>query len=156
MSVDSIEVRHVAVGDPEVRPLLDDLHFEYTSRYGPDQELSRYPDDEFAPERGGAFLILVEHGRTIAGGAFRRHDPETAELKRIWTHPDHRRRGLGLAVVRELEREALRQGLPPDPPHHGPRQPEAAGLYLTGGYTPLYDVEADPETVGVHPFEKLL
>jgi hypothetical protein len=22
--------------------------------------------------------------------------------------------------------------------------------------TPLYDVEADPETVGVHPFEKLL
>ncbi|MDP9861913.1 MULTISPECIES: GNAT family N-acetyltransferase [Streptosporangium] len=156
MSVGAVEVRHVSVRDPEVRPLLEDLHHEYTSRYGPNQELSRYPDEQFAPAQGGAFLVLVEGGRTIAGGAFRRYDEETAELKRIWTHPDHRRRGLGLAVVRELEREAGRQGYRRIYLTTGPRQPEAAGLYLAGGYVPLYDLGADPETVGPHPFEKVL
>lgn len=154
MSVDSVEVRHVAVRDPEVRPLLDDLHFEYTSRYGPNEELNSYPDDAFAPAEGGAFLILVEDGQTVAGGAFRRYDERTAELKRIWTHPGHRRRGLGAAVVRELEREAVRQGYRRVYLTTGPRQPEAAGLYLATGYSPLYDLRAAPETIGPHPFEK--
>ncbi|MEV4244313.1 GNAT family N-acetyltransferase [Streptosporangium canum] len=156
MTVESVEVRHVAVHDPEVRPLLDDLRHEYTRRYGPNQELSRYPGEQFTPARGGAFLILVEDGETVAGGAFRRYDGETAELKRIWTHPAHRRRGLGLAVVRELEREAVRQGYRRIYLTTGPRQPEAAGLYLATGYTPLYDLGADPESVGPHPFEKTL
>ncbi|MEV7007637.1 GNAT family N-acetyltransferase [Streptosporangium sp. NPDC051022] len=156
MTVDSVEVRHVTVRDPEVRPLLADLHVEYTSRYGPNEELSRYPDDDFSPVRGGAFLILVENGETVAGGAFRRYDERTAELKRIWTHPGHRRRGLGAAVVRELELEAVRQGYRRIYLTTGPRQPEASGLYLATGYTPLYDLRAAPETVGPHPFEKNL
>ncbi|GAA3082811.1 GNAT family N-acetyltransferase [Streptosporangium carneum] len=154
MTVESIRVRYVAVRDPEVRPLLDDLHLEYTSRYGPNDEINRYPDDEFSPARGGVFLVLVEGGRTVAGGAFRRYDERTAELKRIWTHRDHRRRGLGAAVVRELEREAVRQGYRRIYLATGPRQPEAAGLYLSTGYTPLYDLRAAPETVGPHLFEK--
>ncbi|MEU4403209.1 GNAT family N-acetyltransferase [Streptosporangium sp. NPDC023963] len=151
-----LKVRHVAVPDPEVEPLLEGLHAEYTSRYGPNDEINRYPGERFTPEHGGAFLVLVEHGRTVAGGAFFRHDGETAELKRIWTHPDHRRRGLGVAVVRELEREAARQGYRRIYLTTGPRQPEAAGLYLSTGYTPLYDLGADPETVGPHPFEKII
>ncbi|MEU8382526.1 GNAT family N-acetyltransferase [Streptosporangium sp. NPDC048865] len=152
----SLQVRHVTVRDPEVEPLLADLHHEYTSRYGPNEEISRYPGERFTPEHGGAFLVLVEHGRTVAGGAFFRHDEETAELKRIWTHPGHRRRGLGAAVVRELEREAARQGYRRIYLTTGPRQPEAAGLYLSTGYRPLYDLTADPETVGPHPFEKVI
>ncbi|MFF3436921.1 GNAT family N-acetyltransferase [Streptosporangium sp. NPDC002721] len=151
-----LRVRYVAVGDPEVRPLLADLHHEYTSRYGPNEEMSRYPDERFTPEHGGAFLVLVEDGRTVAGGAFFRHDEETAELKRIWTHPGHRRRGLGAVVVRELEQEAARQGYRRIYLTTGPRQPEAAGLYLSTGYSPLYDLTADPETVGPHPFEKAI
>lgn len=146
----------MAVRDPAVRPLLKDLHAEYTGRYGPNDEINRYPDERFTPEHGGAFLILVERGRTVAGGAFFRHDEETAEFKRIWTHPDHRRRGLGVAVVRELEREAARQGYRRVYLTTGPRQPEAAGLYLSTGYSPLYDLAADPEAVGPHPFEKTI
>ncbi|GAA4184722.1 GNAT family N-acetyltransferase [Streptosporangium oxazolinicum] len=155
-SAEPFEVRYVAVRDPAVRPLLEDLHAEYTGRYGPNDEIGRYPDERFTPEYGGAFLILVERGRTVAGGAFFRHDEETAELKRIWTHPGHRRRGLGVAVVRELEREAARQGYRRVYLTTGPRQPEAAGLYLSTGYSPLYDLAADPETVGPHPFEKTI
>ncbi|WP_405151626.1 GNAT family N-acetyltransferase [Sphaerisporangium sp. NBC_01403] len=155
MTVESIEVRHVEVRDPAAEPLLRDLHLEYHSRYGPNEELSRYADEEFSPP-DGAFLILVEDGETVAGGAFRRHDQTTAELKRIWTHPAHRRRGLGLVVVRELEREAVRRGYRRIHLTTGPRQPEAARLYLAAGYRPLFDLDADPETIGPLPFEKLL
>ncbi|HHA2880957.1 TPA: GNAT family N-acetyltransferase, partial [Stenotrophomonas maltophilia] len=38
----------------------------------------------------------------------------------------------------------------------GFRQPEAVGLYLSHGYTALFDLEADPETVAHLPFEKHL
>ncbi|WP_214416866.1 GNAT family N-acetyltransferase [Sphaerisporangium fuscum] len=155
MTVESIEVRHVEVRDPAAEPLLADLHVEYHARYGPNQELNRYPDEEFTAP-GGTFLVLVEDGHTVAGGAFRRYDDTTAELKRIWTHRDHRRRGLGLLVVRELEKEAARRGYRRVYLTTGPRQPEAAGLYLAAGYRPLFDVTADPESIGPLPFEKLL
>ncbi|MDG7107423.1 hypothetical protein OVN84_10695, partial [Streptococcus pneumoniae] len=38
----------------------------------------------------------------------------------------------------------------------GFRQPEAKGLYLGLGYTPLFDLDVDPETYGILPFEKAL
>ena len=38
----------------------------------------------------------------------------------------------------------------------GFRQPEAVGLYLSHGYTALFDLEADPESIAHLPFEKHL
>ncbi|MGW0549682.1 GNAT family N-acetyltransferase [Streptomyces altiplanensis] len=148
----------VAVSDPRVKPLLHELGDEYSSRYGRDAhaELARYPDEEFTAPRGGILLLLLEHGEPVAGGAFRRYDESTAELKRIWTHSVHRRRGLARHVVAELEREASARGYRRICLTTGPRQPEARGLYLATGYTPLFDTEADPETIGPLPFEKHL
>ncbi|MFF4653291.1 GNAT family N-acetyltransferase [Streptomyces sp. NPDC001380] len=151
-------VAAVDADDPRVRPLVDELTREYTSRYGPgaEQEMSRYPAEEFAPPHG-ALLLLLASGRPVAGGAFRRHeDPGTAEFKRIWTHSAHRRRGLARRVVAALEREAADRGYRRVLLTTGPRQPEARGLYLATGYTPLFDLAADHETIGPLPFEKLL
>ena len=39
-------------------------------------------------------LIGLVDDEPVTGGAFRRFDDETAELKRIWTDSGHRRRGL--------------------------------------------------------------
>ncbi|CAL9662126.1 hypothetical protein SUDANB105_07060 [Streptomyces sp. enrichment culture] len=75
---------------------------------------------------------------------------------RIRTHSAHRRRGLARRVVAELEREALARGYRRVYLTTGPRQPEARGLYLATGYTPLFDTHADPETIGPLPFEKHL
>ncbi|MFF5563047.1 GNAT family N-acetyltransferase [Streptomyces sp. NPDC012623] len=143
------------VSDPLVRPMLRELGDEYSARYGKDAhgELARYPEQEFeAPH--GLLLLLLEHGEPVAGGAFRRYDAATAELKRIWTHSAHRRRGLALRVVGELERIAAARGYRRIHLTTGPRQPEARGLYLTAGYTPLFDTGADPETIGPLPFTK--
>jgi GNAT superfamily N-acetyltransferase len=153
-----VTVVHVTVSDPRVSPLLRELDHEYVTRYGDaaHAEFVRYPNEEFTPSRGGLLLMLLERGEPVAGGAFRRYDATTAELKRIWTHSAHRRRGLARRVVAELEREAGARGYLRIHLTTGPRQPEARGLYLTTGYTPLFDTEADPETIGLLPFEKHL
>ncbi|MFI2374768.1 GNAT family N-acetyltransferase [Streptomyces sp. NPDC018964] len=152
-----LTVVHTEVSDPRVRPLLCELGHEYTTRYGKDAhaEISRYPDEEFTEPHGG-LILLLENGDPVAGGAFRRHDATTAELKRIWTHSAHRRRGLARRVLAELEREAGARGYRRIHLTTGPRQPEARGLYLATGYTPLFDTGADPETIGPLPFEKHL
>lgn len=155
---EDVTVAHVPVSDPRVEPLLRELGDEYSTRYGKDAhaEIARYPDEEFTPAHGGLLLLVLENGEPVAGGAFRRYDADTAELKRIWTHSAHRRRGLARRVVDELEREAGERGYRRIYLTTGPRQPEARGLYLTTGYTPLFNTEADPESIGPLPFEKHL
>ncbi|MGW6731845.1 GNAT family N-acetyltransferase [Streptomyces sp. NPDC055013] len=157
-SAPELSVVQVPVSDPRVRPLLRELGHEYSTRYGKDAhaEISRYPDEEFTEAHGGLLLLLLEGGEPVAGGAFRRYDATTAELKRIWTHSAHRRRGLARRVIAELERAAGTHGYRRIHLTTGPRQPEARGLYLATGYTPLFDTEADPETIGPLPFEKHL
>ncbi|MEU6929836.1 GNAT family N-acetyltransferase [Streptomyces sp. 2RAF24] len=151
----ALSVHRTTTTDPLARPLLDELAYEYTTRYGSSEDLRRYPAEEFAPPQG-AFLLLLEQGRPVAGGAYRRYDEHTAELKRIWTHSAHRRRGLARRVLTVLEREAADRGYTRIYLTTGPRQPEAKGLYLATGYRPLFDVAADPESIGPLPFEKYL
>ena len=142
---------YLPLEDPRVQPLLDGLTAEYNRRYGDifgdaGQEMRRYPAAEFASP-DGALLILQEDGKSVAGGAFRRCGEQTAELKRIWTHPGHRRRGLARRVLAELEEEAGRRGYRRIYLTTGPRQPEAKNLYLATGFSPGFDPTADPVTI---------
>ncbi|WP_181782719.1 GNAT family N-acetyltransferase [Pseudonocardia pini] len=154
-----LEIRRVDYADPLVRPMLEDLDREYGARYGHtlgdlDAE-TRRERDRFAPPDGG-LVLLLEDGVPVAGGAFRRWDAETAELKRIWTDAAHRRRGLARRVLAELETEIAARGYRRIHLTTGPRQPEAQALYLATGYTPGYDRTLDPELIGPHPFDKTL
>ncbi len=146
--------------DPRAKPLIDELIFEYDSRYGTyfseegaAAELNRYPPEAFAPPQGN-FLLLIRSGETIGGGAFKHYDERIAEFKRVWTRSDLRRQGLARKVLLELEAQAARQGYSRIYLTTGFRQPEAVGLYLSNGYTALFDVEADPEIYKTLAFEK--
>ena len=148
--------------DPRAKPLIDELIFEYDSRYGDlfdrdgaAAELNRYPPEDFAPPVGN-FLLLTRNGETIAGGAFRPYDPVTAEVKRVWTRRDLRRQGLSKILLVALERQAVAQGYARFYLTTGFRQPEAKNLYLTNGYTPLFDVSGDLEAIRHLAFEKQL
>lgn len=155
-----VTVLALPMSDSRVRPLLDELAVEYETRYsdlfGPGsavKELNKYPAREFAAP-DGALLIVQEHGQSVAGGAFRRYSADTAEFKRIWTHSNHRRRGLGRLVLAELEAAAAALGYAKVYLTTGPRQPEARELYLRTGYEPLFDVDADPASLPFLAFSK--
>ncbi|MPR07506.1 GNAT family N-acetyltransferase [Microvirga tunisiensis] len=145
--------------DERSRPLVEALTHEYATRYGtyfgdePGAEMRRYPAALLAPPEGN-FVLLLRNGMAIAGGAFKRYDEHTADLKRIWTHENYRRQGLARRVVLELEAQALRQHYTSIYLTTGFRQPEAKGLYLSMGYTPLFDMNLDPEIYKILPFKK--
>ena len=94
--VGAVEVYSVSQDDPLAAPLIAELALEYSSRYGGTREamledLTTYPAEEFAYPQG-ALLVLTHDGLPIAGGAFRQFDSTTAELKRLWTSVDYRKR----------------------------------------------------------------
>lgn len=137
------ELRFVAVGqdDPLAAPLIDELAHEYAHRYGGTRDrvhawLRAYPAAEFAPPGGGLLMGLLD-GVPVTGGAFRRFDPDTAELKRIWTDSAHRRRGYAKALVTQLEVEIAARGYARVYLTTGDRQPEAEALYHSLGYIRL-------------------
>ena len=153
----AVEVMNARPEDPEAAPLLADLVVEYSTRYGRTNEntqLTEVPPSDFHSERGGAFVLLRHRGETVAGGAIRRYDAETAEVKRMWTSHVHRRQGLGRRVLAELETAAADLGYRRLYLTTGPRQPEAAALYLSVGFEAQFDTESDPESIGPLPFTK--
>jgi SsuE family FMN reductase len=153
----ALEVVQVRPDDPAAAPLLADLVVEYSTRYGrtnANTQLTEVPQSDFYRERGGAFVLLLHGTETVAGGAIRRYDDQTAEVKRMWTSNRHRRQGLGRRVLGELEAAAIELGYGRLYLTTGPRQPEAAALYMSVGFKPLFDVDADPESVGPLPFTK--
>ena len=99
-------------------------------------------------------MLVVGSTGPVSGGAFRRHDAVTAELKRIWTAASHRRRGLARHTLAVLEREIAARGYRRIYLTTGPRQPEAVRLYRAAGYTPDFDESLPAERIGIHPFTK--
>jgi GNAT superfamily N-acetyltransferase len=129
-----VELRRVRLGDPEVEPLLEGLSEEYRRRYRDGDEMASVDAEEFDPP-DGVFLVLVEDGVTVAGGALRRLSSDTCEIKRMWTSPAHRRKGYASAVLDELEKVAGERGYTFLRLETGPAQPEARSLYERRGYT---------------------
>ncbi len=156
------QLRFVAVSqdDPLAGPLMAELAAEYARRYGGTAEailtwLRNYPSAEFAAPGGGLLIGLLD-GEPVTGGAFRRFDPATAELKRIWTAGRFRQQGLAKALLAALEAEIAGRGYRRVYLTTGDRQPEAEALYLSSGYIRL--AEPLPAEGEVYPvaFEKTL
>lgn len=150
-------VHRVGHGDPLLEPLLAELRVEYGTRYGrdtPHSLLTEVPGSDFQPEQGGSFVVLTRDGIAVAGGAIRRKDDRTAEVKRVWTSHRYRRQGLARRVMTELELLAADLGYQRIYLTTGPRQPEARDLYLAAGYVPQFDLTEDPEQIGPLPFTK--
>ena len=127
--------------DELAQPLIAELAVEYAARYNGTEArvltwLRGYPAEEFSPPDGGMLIGLVDD-QPVTGGAFRRFDADTAELKRIWTDSGHRRRGYAKALLEALESEITRLGYRRVYLTTGDRQPEAEALYERAGYTRL-------------------
>lgn len=159
-------IRFVEVGshDELAQPLIAELAVEYATRYEATEErmlswLRGYPAQEFDPPAGGMLIGLLD-GQPVTGGAFRRFGVvdgiETAELKRIWTDRQHRRRGYGRLLLAELETRIAAAGYRRVYLTTGDRQPEAEALYTAAGYRRLAQPRPAAGEVYALAFEKLL
>lgn len=116
-------------GDPHLAEVLAGLAAEYGERYGTAGDLARISTSELLPPRGAFVVVVDSSGRVLAGGGLRLLDDRACEVKRMWTRPDARRRGLASSVLDELEGRARSLGCDEIVLETGPAQPEAIALY---------------------------
>ncbi len=139
-----MEIRRVRFSGPEVESLLLGLNDEYDTRYGENIEMTRASEAEFDPP-AGLFIVFMDGPTTAAGGGFRRFDRSTCEVKRMWTSPLYRRRGLATRALQSLENAAWEIGYAHLVLETGPRQPEAKALYAGRGYSRIESYDHYPE-----------
>jgi GNAT superfamily N-acetyltransferase len=121
-------------GDPDVITLVGLVQAEYVARYGGEDAAQVAPED-FAPPQG-QFVVGLLDADPVACGGWRRIGPGVAEIKRMYVAERARRRGLGRAILADLERRAQHAGVRRLVLNTGPQQPEAIALYESSGYRP--------------------
>ena len=55
-------------------------------------------------------MVVYEGAQAIGGGAIRRYDDRTVELKRVFVHPEHQGKGIGSRLVSLLMEWAVELG----------------------------------------------
>ena len=80
------------------------------------------------------FLVATLNGAPVGCGALRRLDDISAEVKRMYVRPDHRRMRIGKLILEALEDAARDHGWAVLRLETGVEQPEARRLYERAGY----------------------
>jgi GNAT superfamily N-acetyltransferase len=105
--------------------------------WDPSQSPSADPEEVAAPN--GAFLLGSLDGVAVACGAFKRLDPTTCEVKRIYVAPEARGGGVARQILAALEDTARDLGYRRALLDTGARQEGAAALFRSAGYTEIAD-----------------
>lgn len=79
-------------------------------------------------------VVVYEDDKPVACGAIREFLPDTMEVKRMYTIPEYRGKGIASLVLSELEKWAAELSYKKCVLETGKRQPDAIGLYKNRGY----------------------
>ncbi|MGC9666294.1 GNAT family N-acetyltransferase [Planosporangium sp. 12N6] len=131
----TIELRTTRFDDPVARTLVAAALADLGARYGGSGDETPVHPDEFAPPAGN-FLVAWVDGVPAGCGGWRTlaDDDAVAEIKRMYTAPEWRGRGVASAVLRAIEESAREAGKKRTVLETGDRQPEAIALYRRLGY----------------------
>ncbi|HET9887698.1 MAG TPA: GNAT family N-acetyltransferase [bacterium] len=114
--------------------LIATLNRELSAQY-PEEGANHFRlDREEVAEGRGAFFVVFVDSEPVGCGAVRLIDGDTAELKRMFIARDARGKGLGRALLIELENEARRLGASRLVLETGPRQDAALAMYQSAGF----------------------
>lgn len=79
-------------------------------------------------------LVCYENDMAVGIGAYKEFEPNVAEIKRMYTVPDYRGKGIAMAIVTELEVWAKEENYTTSILETGYLQLDAIGLYQKLGY----------------------
>jgi putative acetyltransferase len=127
-----IQIRRTNSADPDFIKLVAELDVDLAVRDGADH--SFYAQFNKVDMIRHA-VVAYHENEPVACGAMRHFDPDSMEVKRMWTVIN--RRGLGIAsrILAELENWAKELGYRRCVLETGKKQPEAIALYLKSNYT---------------------
>jgi putative acetyltransferase len=79
--------------------------------------------------------VARDNGQAVACGALHRHEGGIGEVKRMYTRPSHRGRGIGRMIVERIEALAREEALSRLVLETGDRHPAAWAVYERAGFT---------------------
>jgi putative acetyltransferase len=128
-----IVIERVTAAIPEVRDLVGELDDVLGASYDAHQRHGLSLEQLFAPDL--RFFVARRDGLAAGCGGVAFFG-DYAEVKRMYTRPTARGRGLAKAMLRRIEDEARTVGLRVLRLETGNRQTEAIGLYERMGFRP--------------------
>jgi GNAT superfamily N-acetyltransferase len=135
-----IQLETVATTDPEVQPLYADFVEEADAELGLEfsAETGQPPPVDLEPPNGVLLLARVS-GKPVGLAGVRHLDTDVAEVKSMYVVPEHRGRGLGAMLLREVERIAAERGCTRSRLDTSDFLTDAIGLYRAAGYREVPD-----------------
>jgi DNA-binding MarR family transcriptional regulator/GNAT superfamily N-acetyltransferase len=140
----------------DARSCLKRYFAELDARFekGFDPRVSISADAQELTPPAGLLIVVRMGGRPVGCGAIKFHGKAPAELKRMWIDTAARGSGLGLRLLRELERQAREAGVRALRLETNRALKEAIALYRRAGYTEVRPFNDEP--YAHHWFEKRL
>ncbi len=117
--------------DPDFQSLVALLDKDLAVKYGDEQAFYAQFNKIDTIENA---VVFSHKGEALGCGAFRAFDNKTVEIKRMFVQPDFRGRGIGDAILKELEQWAAEINYTACILETGKKQPEAIKLYQKTGY----------------------
>src|SRR5262249_45476086 len=114
-------------------------------------DVDQLPGPYTAPA-GGFYLARLD-GAPVGCVALARFDPTTAEVKRMFVHPNARRRGVGRALLARLQADARAAGYRRLRLGTIEEMTAARRLYAELGFVPIPDYRPSHSTVDTMFFE---
>jgi GNAT superfamily N-acetyltransferase len=141
-----VSFREASVDDPEARALLNE-YFAMRAETFP-MDLGDYhaalPEAAKFTPPAGVFVIVVEDGEDVGCGGIKRVADGRYEIKHIWVQPRMQGRGLGRALLNELERRAAAFGASEVVLDTNASLIAAGGMYRSGGYEDIAPYNDNP------------
>ena len=101
-------------------------------------------------------VVAYENSKPMGCGAIKEYAPKTMEIKRMYTSPESRGKGIATKVLTELERWATELSYEKCVLETGKKQPEAIGLYKKNGYKLIPNYGQYAEIENSLCFEKIV
>ena len=126
-----MEVRIVDKDSRDFIFLADKLDEYYFEIVGPVQ--ARYAEVN-KPHNMNGLCVVYEDEQPIGCGAWKKIDETTAEIKRIYVLPEHRRKGAASMIVTAMEQDAEKAGFRHYILETARTTMDSANLYFSLGY----------------------
>ena len=118
--------------DRDFHSLVERLNKDLFERY---DELQTFYNQFNKIENIHNVVVAYIDSIPVGCGCFKRFDDSSVEIKRMYAAEEQRGKGIGKAVLSELEKWAAELGNASTVLEMGNKQPEAARLYQGHGYT---------------------
>jgi GNAT superfamily N-acetyltransferase len=139
----TIETRRERADSRVARGLVAAMEAEILRLFGPPRMPTTARPEQLSPP-GGAYVVLYEDGRAVAGGGLKRLGPDVCEVKRMYVEPPARSRGHARRLLAALEEAARDLGYARARLDSTARQPHAIALYRSADYREIPDYNGNP------------